>query len=86
MRYHNSKSRAWKQSEITRIKTESGCVDCGYNRCSQALEFDHVGEKNFTIATSVVSNRPWQAVLDEIAMCEVVCANCHRERTVSRRG
>jgi hypothetical protein len=28
----------------------------------------------------------WQAVLDEITKCEVVCANCHRRRTAHRGG
>jgi hypothetical protein len=30
--------------------------------------------------------RSWQSILDEMAKCEVVCANCHRRRTARRRG
>jgi hypothetical protein len=60
------------------------CVDCGESD-PLVLEFDHIGEKSFTIGTGF-AGRNWQAILDEIAKCEVVCANCHRRRTARRRG
>ena len=60
------------------------CTDCG-ERDPLVLEFDHVADKQFSIATGLL-RRPWQAVLDEMAKCEVVCANCHRRRTVKRGG
>jgi hypothetical protein len=49
------------------------------------LEFDHLGDKLFTIGANL-RDRNWQSLLDEIAKCEVVCANCHRRRTALRRG
>ncbi len=60
------------------------CVDCGESD-PLVLEFDHLGEKSFNIAKGLRSHS-WQAVLDEIAKCEVVCANCHRRRTAHRGG
>ena len=62
---------------------QRSCVDCGEGD-PLVLEFDHLGNKKFNIARGL-SNRSWQAVLDEIAKCDVVCANCHRRRT-ARRG
>ena len=59
------------------------CSDCG-ERDPVVLEFDHIGHKSFGIS-GAVRGRNWQSVLDEIAKCEVVCANCHRRRT-ARRG
>ena len=60
------------------------CVDCGETD-PIVLEFDHLGDKKFGIADGI-RNRNWDDVLNEIAKCEVVCANCHRRRTVKRGG
>jgi hypothetical protein len=60
------------------------CVDCGETD-PLVLELDHLEAKNFNIAKGV-RDRKWQAVLDEIAKCDVVCANCHRRRTALRAG
>jgi hypothetical protein len=63
---------------------ERPCVDCGETD-PMVLEFDHLGDKSFNIAKGLRTHS-WQAVLDEIAKCEVVCANCHRRRTAHRGG
>jgi hypothetical protein len=63
---------------------EHPCVDCGEDD-PVVLEFDHLRDKKFAISAGLQS-RPWQDVLDEIAKCEVVCANCHRRRTARRGG
>ena len=60
------------------------CVDCGETD-PMVLEFDHLRDKAFNISEGLV-DRGWHAVLDEIAKCEVVCANCHRRRTAQRGG
>ena len=71
--------RQWLDS----IKTASGCVDCGINFPAEVLTFDHVrGEKKFNVGQSW--NQGKQALIDEIAKCEIVCCNCHAIRTKSR--
>jgi hypothetical protein len=60
------------------------CVDCGESD-PLVLEFDHLGDKKFGIAKGL-RDRNWQKVLDEMAKCGVVCANCHRRRTARRGG
>lgn len=67
---------------IDSIKLEYGCADCGYSQHAVALDFDHVrGEKVAGVGAMV----SWscEAILAEIAKCDVVCANCHRVRTHS---
>jgi hypothetical protein len=63
---------------------EHPCTDCGESD-PVVLEFDHLRDKAFTISQKF-RERAWQAILDEIKKCEVVCANCHRRRTARRRG
>jgi hypothetical protein len=63
---------------------EHPCVDCG-EPDPIVLEFDHLRDKKFSISEGI-QGRSWQSVLDEIAKCEVVCANCHRRRTARRGG
>jgi hypothetical protein len=60
------------------------CIDCG-EPDPVVLEFDHLRDTSFDIGQKLL-HRNWQAILDEIAKCEVVCANCHRRRTARRRG
>ena len=60
------------------------CADCGETD-PIVLEFDHLGEKRFEV-TNQFASRNWQEILDEMAKCDVVCANCHRRRTASRAG
>jgi len=69
---------------LTQFKLERGCIDCGYREHSEALDFDHVrGIKLFEFASA--GTRKPSSILEEIAKCEVVCANCHRIRTFNRR-
>jgi hypothetical protein len=63
---------------------ENPCEDCGETD-PLVLEFDHLRDKSFEV-THQLASRNWQPILDEIAKCEVVCANCHRRRTAQRRG
>jgi hypothetical protein len=75
---------AERTAYIVELFRERPCIDCGETD-PLVLEFDHIGPKNFNIAKGLPNNN-WQAVLDEIATCEVVCANCHRRRTSLRGG
>jgi hypothetical protein len=68
------------------IKVARGCADCGWARWARGLDWDHVrGPKVATIAIMIGRRDSWQAIEDEMAKCEVVCANCHRVRTHERR-
>jgi hypothetical protein len=67
---------------ISMYKEYRGCMDCGQKYPSYVLDLDHrdPNEKKFT-PSRLAKNNSWQQMMDELAKCDVVCANCHRIRT-----
>lgn len=62
------------------------CVDCGISD-PIVLEFDHVrGKKLFNISDGIKNTKPRKVLFDEIAKCEVRCANCHKRKTAKDYG
>ena len=69
---------------VTAYLESHPCVDCGEPDII-VLEFDHVrGTKRNNIA-NMVRRYSLEAIIAEIAKCEVRCANCHRRVTHKRR-
>ena len=52
---------------------------------SEFVQFDHLRDKKANVGMMLHRTQNWEAIMAEIAKCEVVCANCHRVRTL-RRG
>jgi len=64
------------------------CADCGRLYPPYVMDFDHRPgeEKSFNLPVAAGQTRlSWQRIEAEIAKCDVVRANCHRERTYQRR-
>lgn len=59
------------------------CTDCKKKFPPYVMHWDHLGDKKANLAL-MICNSSWQAILDEIAKCELVCSNCHGLRTVAR--
>ena len=70
------------QERLLAYLREHPCVDCGEDDVL-VLEFDHLRDKTHNIAY-LIRCGSWERVLEEIAKCDVVCANCHRRRTQKR--
>lgn len=77
--------RIRRMEKLNAIKAESGpCVDCGGTFPPYCMDFDHVNGDKIGDVSDLVQGSSWQSVVDEIAKCELICANCHRMRTYSR--
>jgi hypothetical protein len=79
---------AWQQSRgawLREMKTGKTCTDCGGTFPPEAMEWDHLPG---TIKLGAISNkiRTWsrKLIFEELAKCELVCANCHAIRTYRR--
>lgn len=73
------------RDEINQLKEKLGCKDCGTPHPYYVLQFDHVeGSSKVAGINELIRSTTREAVLAEIAKCEVVCANCHATRTFKR--
>ena len=83
-RQQNIIRRAAYRSLIDKIKA-GPCLDCHGSFPPYTMQFDHRDPKTKKFNISQSSRRPDSILLEEIAKCDVVCANCHAIRTYERR-
>lgn len=70
------------QDYLIEQKHMKPCVDCKVAYPYYVMDFDHVrGEKVVNLARMIADGYSLEAIQDEIAKCDLVCSNCHRERT-----
>ena len=61
------------------------CVDCGIQYEPWQMQFDHLDSDSKVRKISQLVTHSWKKVLEEIEKCELVCANCHADRTYKRK-
>ena len=70
---------------IQEFKDTAICMDCGTKYPYYVLDFDHrPGEVKLFNIGQHGKNTTLKSLKDEIAKCDIVCANCHRIRTWQR--
>lgn len=74
-----AKAKAW----VLCYLMQHPCVDCG-EPDTRVLEFDHVdpASKSSKVSRMVADGRLIRLIEQEVAKCEVRCANCHRRRSL----
>jgi DNA-directed RNA polymerase subunit M/transcription elongation factor TFIIS len=81
----HSKTREQKLKEMVREAKNKPCADCRLIHPYWRMQFDHLPG---TVKMGTI-NEIWkhseEVVLAEIQKCEVVCANCHADRTYHRQ-
>jgi hypothetical protein len=76
--------KASVRKHIQAIKTATPCADCGICYPYYVMDFDHMRDKKFNVARGTSAGWRLETIIDEVAKCEIVCANCHRMRTFRR--
>lgn len=71
---------AWIHS----YKEDNPCVDCGQYYKYWIMQFDHTGSDKFR-SVSKMKTYAINRIKEEIAKCDLVCANCHANRTYLRK-
>lgn len=77
--------RAIQREFVARAKSQP-CADCWVQYEPWVMQFDHrnPADKKFELS-AITGTRSTTAIEIEIAKCDVVCANCHAERTHKQR-
>ena len=80
----NKKLRLRNRDYIKDIKESNPCMDCGQFYPYYVMHFDHIYDKNGSVSDLSRASSSLERIQKEIDNCELVCANCHAERTYSR--
>lgn len=81
------KREYWRdQARLLDRLRDRPCMDCGGRFPPCAMDFDHRDPTTKRAAVTRLIGRTGTArLLEEVAKCDIVCANCHRRRTFDRR-
>lgn len=80
------KNRKERVKEFIRELKNKPCMDCGIFYPYYVMDFDHRdSNKEFGINTAARAGFSIKRIKLEISKCDLVCANCHRERTYKRK-
>src|SRR5712691_881632 len=71
---------------LRELKTDRPCADCGRVYPPEVMHWDHLPGTEKLGDLSAFKPRSKKAIAEELAKCELVCANCHAIRTVERAG
>ena len=72
--------RAEARELVTRLKSEP-CADCGNEFHYSQMDFDHRDQASKRLPISRMNLMGIDSILKEVEKCDLVCANCHRDRT-----
>lgn len=84
-RERNSKRRVAIREFVRNTKEQNPCSDCGEFYPFFVMDFDHLDDKVSNISRLLAGHASLGRIKEEIAKCELVCANCHRYRTQARQ-
>jgi hypothetical protein len=95
--YHKSHYEANKQIYLDKAKTwrnrmhelvinekQKPCMDCGVQYPHYVMDFDHIQGKKLGNISAMSRKKGIIRLQEELSKCELVCANCHRQRTWKR--
>lgn len=82
-----TRDREKRLALLSREARNKPCADCRVSYPWWVMEFDHVrGVKEADVSVLVRRGVAVRRIQAEIEKCDVVCSNCHRQRTFQRIG
>jgi hypothetical protein len=88
-RRRREKVRADRRAHVVwmdSLKEGKPCADCGQTYPAYVMEWDHLpgAAKTMVLSDARRAAHSKERILAELQNCELVCANCHRERTFGK--
>ena len=87
-KYHTTGKKKYlrRRHWLNKYKEYKGCSKCGYSLHGVAIDFDHVdpNTKRFNISQRL-ANSTIKLLFEEIRKCDLLCANCHRIKTLEEK-
>jgi len=83
-REHSARHRDRKLKWLRALK-DGPCTDCRKKYPPECMELDHVRGRKIGHISKLIQTRGIRVCIREAAKCDLVCANCHRIRTMGRR-
>jgi hypothetical protein len=84
-RKRNTEVKRSNQEKVLSYLAQHACMDCGEaDPC--CVQFDHVRGAKVRAVSEMLGTYDWPTIEEEIAKCEVRCANCHQRKTAKQRG
>lgn len=74
-----------RNTDMIKLYKDTPCADCKVTYPYYVMHFDHRRDKKFNLSDNDFRCSTTK-LRDEIKKCDVVCANCHAERTAQRAG
>lgn len=82
----NRLSKKELRKKVIELKSGVPCVDCGICYPHYVMDFDHINDNKEFNVSDLIIYASWEKIQKEINKCELVCSNCHRERTHKRNN
>lgn len=83
--YPSQRARREERVAFIRDLKARPCTDCGVQYPYYIMQFDHISDdKSANVSALITCSK--KRLIEEIAKCELVCANCHFERTYQRQS
>ena len=78
--------RAAKHRAIISEMKTAPCMDCGQTYPPYVMDFDHLLSSEKKLMVSKMVGWSLDTLLAEVSKCDLVCSNCHRIRTFTRKN
>lgn len=84
--YESRRKKVEKNKKFINMEKDVPCADCGIKYPPYVMDFDHIPGQTKSMNVSSMKTKAYGEISQEIAKCQVVCSNCHRERTHKRKN